>query len=94
MEGADLITQLKVHEPVCRQVPRKPFLTTGEFAGLLGISLRTFRRWKRAGFLPRPTRPCGWARWSTDEIVRWLHCGQPKQLEWEKLNNTERNTNG
>jgi predicted DNA-binding transcriptional regulator AlpA len=73
--------------------PPKNFIRSREFCSLLNISLRTFRRWQKAGRFPRPIRGAGWARWSREEIVRWLRCGQPDQRTWDQLNNRKREPN-
>lgn len=63
----------------------KPFIVSREFAALLGVSRVTFTRWRSRGLLPQPIRGTGWARWRTDEIIRWLRCGQPTKSQWDQL---------
>ena len=86
-EKIDLRPGLKLHSPSPAPTPPpKNFLTAREFGKLLNISSRTFKRWKKAGRFPRPVRDSGWARWSRDEVLRWLRCGQPDQAVWDQLN--------
>lgn len=53
-------------------------LTKAQFAGLLGVSLRTLERWARAGIGPRP-RKIGprLVRYDPDEVERFLAADEP-----------------
>ena len=63
-----------------------PLLVNADDAGhLLGVSGRTVRRWNQSGDLPAPDlRIGGIARWSVDELRRWVEGGCRPRLVWEK----------
>ncbi len=52
-------------------------------AELLGLSLRTIRRFDSAAVLPRPIRIGGAVRWRYDELKAWIASGCPDRRRWE-----------
>jgi predicted site-specific integrase-resolvase len=50
------------------------YATSGEFASTLGISMRTFSRWRSNGKVPEPASHTGhgWALWSPSQITEVL----------------------
>lgn len=62
-------------------------LTRAEFAGLLGVSLKTFDKRNAEGQVPKPTR-VGKGRklsWSRATVDRWLAAGSPSRRRWEAM---------
>ena len=47
-------------------------LDTRELAGLLGIGVRTLRRWRHEGRAPKPLRGEGPLRWRRADVERWI----------------------
>jgi len=52
-------------------------------AALCGKSLRTWRTWDAAGWIPRPVRIGRSTLWRTDELRNWVAAGCPRRTEWE-----------
>lgn len=52
-------------------------------AALCGKSLRTWRTWDAAGWIPRPVRIGRSTLWRTDELRDWVAAGCPRRAEWE-----------
>lgn len=61
------VSQVEVSPPV--------WLTAKELARHLAVSLRTIRRWHKAGRLPPPLKLGGTFRWRGDVIAAWLTRG-------------------
>ena len=71
-----------------------PFLLTARSAAALcGTSLRTWRRWDAAGFIPSPVRVGRSTLWRKDEVCAWIATQCPRRREWE-ARKTGRNSPG
>jgi predicted DNA-binding transcriptional regulator AlpA len=46
-------------------------------------SLRTWRSWDSAGWIPRPVRIGRSTLWRADELRCWVASGCPRRSEWE-----------
>ena len=64
-------------------------LTAGDLAKRLRVSIRQVYRLDKSGSVPAPLRIGGCTRWRGDEISRWLQCGGPPRVEWEKQRDAE-----
>lgn len=60
-------------------------LTAPHAAALCGKSLRTWRTWDAAGFIPQPVRIGRSTFWRADELREWVKAGCPKRPVWEVL---------
>jgi predicted DNA-binding transcriptional regulator AlpA len=60
-------------------------LTARQAAELCGKSLRTWRSWDAAGWIPRPVRIGRSTLWRLDELREWVAAGCPRRAEWEAL---------
>jgi predicted DNA-binding transcriptional regulator AlpA len=58
-------------------------LSAKQAAFLSGKSLRTWRAWDSAGWIPRPVRIGRSTLWRSDELRRWVEAGCPRRAEWE-----------
>jgi predicted DNA-binding transcriptional regulator AlpA len=54
-------------------------------ADLCGKSLRTWRAWDAAGWIPRPVRIGRSTLWRLGELKAWAGAGCPRREEWELL---------
>jgi len=64
--------------------PPSPLLVSAKAAAAAcGKSLRTWRAWDAAGWIPRPVRIARSTLWSTDELRAWVNAGCPRRAEWE-----------
>jgi predicted DNA-binding transcriptional regulator AlpA len=52
-------------------------------ATMCGKSLRTWRSWDSAGWIPRPVRIGRSTLWRVDELREWVAAGCPHRSEWE-----------
>jgi predicted DNA-binding transcriptional regulator AlpA len=52
-------------------------------AAMCGKSLRTWRTWDAAGWIPRPVRIGRSTLWRVDELREWIVAGCPRRAEWE-----------
>jgi predicted DNA-binding transcriptional regulator AlpA len=52
-------------------------------AAMCGKSLRTWRTWDAAGWIPRPVRIGRSTLWRADELRDWVDAGCPRRAEWE-----------
>jgi predicted DNA-binding transcriptional regulator AlpA len=52
-------------------------------AEMCGKSLRTWRTWDAAGWIPRPVRIGHSTLWRADELRDWAAAGCPRRAEWE-----------
>lgn len=59
-------------------------LNARQAAELCGKSLRTWRSWDSAGFVPRPVRIRRCTLWRADELRRWIAAGCPNRQQWER----------
>lgn len=63
---------------------RSPLLLTAkQAAAMCGKSLRTWRTWDAAGWIPRPVRIGRSTLWRADELREWVAAGCPRRAEWE-----------
>lgn len=63
---------------------RSPLLLTAkQAAAMCGKSLRTWRTWDAAGWIPRPVRIGRSTLWRADELREWVVAGCPRRAEWE-----------
>lgn len=61
-----------------------PLLVSAKVAAAAcGKSLRTWRAWDAAGWIPRPVRIARSTLWSTDELRAWVNAECPRREEWE-----------
>ena len=66
--------------------PNDPLLLTArKVAAMCGKSLRTWRTWDSAGFIPQPVRIGRSTFWRIDELKDWIAAGCPKRSVWEVL---------
>ncbi len=64
----------------------EPLLVGAKRAAVLcGKSLRTWRAWDAAGWIPRPVRLGRSTLWRLDELKAWAAAGCPRREEWELL---------
>ena len=52
-------------------------------AAMCGKSLRTWRTWDAAGWIPRPVRIGRSTLWRAAELDAWVSAGCPRREEWE-----------
>lgn len=52
-------------------------------AAMCGKSLRTWRTWDAAGWIPRPIRIGHSTLWRIDELREWVAAQCPRRAEWE-----------
>ena len=62
---------------------RPLLLTAKQAASMCGKSLRTWRTWDAAGWIPRPVRIGRSTLWRLDELQEWVAAGCPRREEWE-----------
>jgi predicted DNA-binding transcriptional regulator AlpA len=61
-----------------------PLLVSARDAAVMcGKSLRTWRAWDAAGWIPRPVRIGRSTLWRVDELREWVAAGCPRRAEWE-----------
>lgn len=58
-------------------------LTAKQSAAICGKSLRTWRTWDSAGWIPQPVRIGRSTLWRADELRDWVAAGCPRREEWE-----------
>jgi predicted DNA-binding transcriptional regulator AlpA len=58
-------------------------VTARQAAAMCGKSLRTWRSWDAAGWIPRPIRIGRSTLWRVDELRAWAEAGCPRRGEWE-----------
>lgn len=58
-------------------------LTAKQAAAICGKSLRTWRTWDSAGWIPQPVRIGRSTLWRADELRDWVAAGCPRRDEWE-----------
>jgi predicted DNA-binding transcriptional regulator AlpA len=58
-------------------------ITARRSAAICGKSLRTWRTWDAAGWIPRPVRIGRSTLWRADELRNWVNAGCPRRAEWE-----------
>lgn len=62
---------------------RSLLLTAKQAAATCGKSLRTWRTWDAAGWIPQPVRIGRSTLWRADELREWVEAGCPRRAEWE-----------
>ncbi len=68
------------------EVSIEPLLIPGsQAAALCGRSVRTWRSWHSAGFVPRPVRIGRSVLWRRDELRPWVAAGCPPRKEWSEM---------
>jgi predicted DNA-binding transcriptional regulator AlpA len=63
-------------------------LTARQAALMCGKSLRTWRAWDSAAWIPRPVRIGRSTLWRADELRAWVASGCPRRDVWESRNLT------
>jgi predicted DNA-binding transcriptional regulator AlpA len=58
--------------PVTLPAPATDLLEAHEFAARLRINIRTLRRWRLEGRVPKPLRGKGPLRWDRTSVEQWL----------------------
>jgi len=58
-------------------------VTARKAAEMCGRSLRTWRTWDAAGWIPQPVRIGRSTLWRVDELREWVAAGCPRRAEWE-----------
>ena len=58
-------------------------VTAKQAARMCGKSLRTWRSWDAAGWIPQPVRIGRSTLWRADELREWVAVGCPRRQEWE-----------
>jgi len=58
-------------------------LSAKQAAAICGKSLRTWRTWDSAGWIPQPVRIGRSTLWRADELREWVAAGCPRRAEWE-----------
>ena len=70
--------------PSCAGIQETSLLVTAkQGARMCGKSLRTWRAWDAAGWIPRPVRIGRSTLWRLDELRTWVAAGCPRRNEWE-----------
>jgi predicted DNA-binding transcriptional regulator AlpA len=64
-------------------LPERLLISAKQAAAACGKSLRTWRAWDSAGWIPRPVRIARSTLWSADELRAWVNAGCPRRAEWE-----------
>lgn len=70
-------------EPDADLEPSPLLLSARQAASMCGKSLRTWRTWDAAGWIPRPVRIGRSTLWRADELREWVAAGCPRRAEWE-----------
>ncbi len=63
-------------------------ITARQAAAMCGKSLRTWRTWDAAGWVPRPVRIGRSTLWRADELDAWVIAGCPRRRDWELARKT------
>lgn len=63
--------------------PSQLLLTARQAAAMCAKSLRTWRSWDSAGWIPQPVRIGRSTLWRADELRDWVAAGCPRRTEWE-----------
>jgi len=71
------------------------FMTTQEFALVIGVSPRQVWRLNAMGKLPKPIRLGGSVKWKISEVADWIDSNCPDLQTWEAMKEAEKsNSNG
>jgi len=77
-------TEGSVTERIASQLePDRLLISARVAARMCGKSLRTWRAWDSAGWIPRPVRIGRATLWRADELRAWVEAGCPRRAEWE-----------
>jgi predicted DNA-binding transcriptional regulator AlpA len=63
--------------------PQQLLITARRAAAICGKSLRTWRTWDSAGWIPQPVRIGRSTLWRADELREWVNAGCPRRAAWE-----------
>jgi predicted DNA-binding transcriptional regulator AlpA len=64
--------------------PAQPLLVSArQGSRMCGKSLRTWRTWDAAGWIPRPIRIGRSTLWRLEELREWIAAGCPQRDQWE-----------
>jgi prophage regulatory protein len=58
-------------------------VTAKQAAAMCGRSLRCWRSWDAAGWIPKPVRIGRSTLWRIDELRDWVAAACPRRAEWE-----------
>ena len=83
MAGHDRPDDLKLTD---EGEPAPLLLTAQQAAALCGRTLRTWRSWDAAGYVPRPVRVGRSLFWRSDELRAWIDAGCPRRDVWSVRN--------
>jgi predicted DNA-binding transcriptional regulator AlpA len=72
----------EANEPDSASSPRL-LVSAKQAAPMCSKSLRTWRAWDAAGWIPRPVRIGRSTLWRTEELRAWIEAGCPRRDEWE-----------
>ena len=64
-------------------LPGQLLVPAKEAATMCSKSLRTWRAWDAAGWVPRPIRIARSTLWRVEELRAWIEAGCPRRDEWE-----------
>ena len=65
------------------RLPPRLLISAKQAAEMCGKSLRTWRAWDAAGWIPRPVRIGRSTLWRIQELRAWIETGCPRRDEWE-----------
>lgn len=75
--------QMRLPNSTDEVTPDTLLVTAKQAASMCGKSLRTWRTWDAAGWIPRPVRIGRSTLWRADELREWVAAGCPRRAEWE-----------
>lgn len=75
--------EIALAKSVVESGPSPLLLAARHAASMCGKSLRTWRTWDAAGWIPRPVRIGRSTLWRADELCEWVAAGCPRRAEWE-----------
>ena len=64
-------------------LPEQLLVTAKQAARRCRRSLRAWRSWDSAGWIPQPVRIGRSTLWRVDELRGWVEAGCPRREEWE-----------
>ena len=74
---------IDVSEPPADRGPSPLLVSARRAAAMCDKSLRTWRTWDAAGWIPRPVRIGRSTLWRANELREWVLQGCPRRAEWE-----------
>jgi predicted DNA-binding transcriptional regulator AlpA len=84
MQDAPYGEQPDAVKPEMQSGDAKVLLVSARRAAVMcGKSLRTWRTWDAAGWVPRPVRIGRSTLWRAAELESWVIAGCPRREEWE-----------